>query len=94
MIALTTSGPVRGSEPAEGIHRYLGIPYARAPFGEHRFEAPAPPEPWTDPLDADAFGPTAPKPDAAARGLLDASEQVIAGDGCLNLNVGTGVTSA
>ncbi|CAJ0589169.1 unnamed protein product [Cylicocyclus nassatus] len=36
---------------------YLGIPYARAPVGELRFERPKPPEPWNDIRDCRDFAP-------------------------------------
>jgi para-nitrobenzyl esterase len=89
MIVTTASGPVAGTETA-GIRRYLGIPYARAPFGAHRFGAPTPPQPWTSPLAADRFGPTAPKSSEPAGGLPEVPEPMIAGDECLNINVWTG----
>ncbi|GAA2840735.1 para-nitrobenzyl esterase [Leucobacter komagatae] len=56
----TTLGEVVGSE-SNGIRRFLGIPYAKAPFGELRFRAPEQPEAWNEPLQAKAFGPTAPQ---------------------------------
>jgi len=84
----TTNGPVRG-RIENGIAVFRGIPYAAAPFGEHRFRAPAPHAPWTEELDCSRFGATAPKPpypDVVA-GLLP--EPVVAGEDCLNLNVWT-----
>jgi para-nitrobenzyl esterase len=86
VMVTTTSGSVIGV--AEGaVRRYLGIPYARAPFGALRFAAPVPPEP--SPRAADAFGPTAASPVGAAGGLPDVPEPVIPGDDILNLNVWT-----
>ncbi|MFF8816887.1 carboxylesterase/lipase family protein [Leucobacter sp. NPDC015123] len=58
--AATTLGEVRGSTQ-DGIRRFLGIPYAQAPFGDMRFEDPEPPEAWSEPLAAVEFGPTAPQ---------------------------------
>jgi para-nitrobenzyl esterase len=82
----TAHGPVRGRVHA-GIHRFLGIPYAAAPVGDHRFAAPQPPVAWTEPRDTDAYGPTAPKPPypAPLDSILD--EVDIPGDDWLNLNV-------
>ncbi|MGO2139981.1 MAG: carboxylesterase/lipase family protein [Leucobacter sp.] len=56
----TTLGEVVGSE-SDGIRRFLGVPYAKPPFGELRFRAPEQPEAWDEPLQADTFGPTAPQ---------------------------------
>ncbi|VXC27303.1 Carboxylesterase [Microbacterium sp. 8M] len=55
-----SSGELIGSRDA-GIDRYLGVPYAAAPFGSRRFRAPEPPEGWPAPLTATAFGATAPQ---------------------------------
>lgn len=88
-IVATEHGPVAGAT-AEGIDRFLGIPYAAPPVGELRFKAPQPPAAWTDPRPADRFGPTAPQEVYAnAGGLPDVPEPIIEGDGFLNLNVWT-----
>ncbi|WP_184290011.1 carboxylesterase family protein [Nocardiopsis algeriensis] len=61
----TTSGRVRGiSSPrsADGaviVHR--SIPYAAAPFGEHRFAAPAPAPAWDGVRDCGEYGPPCPQ---------------------------------
>ncbi|WP_461640727.1 carboxylesterase/lipase family protein [Leucobacter sp. BZR 635] len=57
---VTTRGSVRG-RAGDGIHRYLGIPYGRPPFGVLRFAAPEPALPWQGERDAGHFGPTAPQ---------------------------------
>lgn len=87
-VVSTSAGVLRGSR-ADGVRRYLGIPYAAAPFGPHRFAAPARVEPWDGVRDALAFGPTAPKVPypAPISELLD--DTTIPGDDCLNLNVWT-----
>jgi para-nitrobenzyl esterase len=87
-IALTRHGKVRGFVQ-DGIAVFRGIPYAAAPFGEHRFRAPAPVQPWEGVRDALEFGPTAPK--RPYRPPLDRliPELDIPGDECLNLNVWT-----
>lgn len=64
-VVTTTGGRVRGTaspRSADGsvtVHR--SIPYAAAPFGEHRFAAPAPAAPWDGVRDCTAFGPPAPQ---------------------------------
>jgi para-nitrobenzyl esterase len=80
------SGSVRG-RVQQGVARFLGIPYAAAPFGEHRFRAPRPVQTWDGARDAFQFGPTAPK-----GGYTPPLDQLlpdpdVAGDDCLNLNV-------
>ncbi len=54
------SGPILGSYE-NGLHVYKGIPYARPPVGPLRWQPPQPPEPWTKPLRATAFGPVCPQ---------------------------------
>ncbi|MEV7657996.1 carboxylesterase family protein [Streptomyces anulatus] len=86
IIAATRHGKVRGRVD-RSIASYLGIPYAAAPFGVHRFRAPAPVEPWEGIRDALEFGPTAPQ--RPYRPPLDRliPDVDIPGEECLNLNV-------
>ncbi|MFG3137343.1 carboxylesterase/lipase family protein [Streptomyces sp. NPDC048211] len=86
VIATTCQGKVRG-RVREGIATFLGIPYAAAPFGAHRFRAPAPVEPWEGLRDALAYGPTAPQ--RPYRPPLDEliPDVDIPGEECLNLNI-------
>ncbi|NEC00834.1 carboxylesterase/lipase family protein [Streptomyces anulatus] len=86
IIAATRHGKVRGRVDGS-IASYLGIPYAAAPFGVHRFRAPAPVEPWEGIRDALEFGPTAPQ--RPYRPPLDRliPDVDIPGEECLNLNV-------
>ncbi len=83
-----TGGSVRGTQE-NGIARYLGIPYAAPPFGEHRFGPPAPVVPWDGVRDASQYGATVPKGDYPPQYQPLLVEQNIAGDECLNLNVWT-----
>jgi para-nitrobenzyl esterase len=84
----TTSGGVRGTT-RDGVHVFLGIPYAAPPFGPRRFAAPQPPEPWDGVREATEYGPTAPKPPYAPPYDVLLSEPQIPGEDCLNLNVWT-----
>ncbi|MGW6534626.1 carboxylesterase/lipase family protein [Streptomyces sp. NPDC055051] len=86
-LVTTTRGPVRGERRADGTCRFLGIPYAAPPVGELRFAAPEPPEPWTEPLDATAYGPTAQRRPFAE--VTTIPEPSVPGAGVLNLNVFT-----
>lgn len=69
---VTTSGPVRGRSTSDGTV-FLGVPYAAAPTGRHRFTAPRPHPQWTAVRDATTAGPTAPQPSRALFGALDMS---------------------
>ena len=73
----------------QGVWAFLGIPYAAAPYGPHRFAPPAPAPGWDGVRPALAYGPTALKNGYPAP--IDAllPEPAIAGEDCLNLNVWT-----
>lgn len=84
--AAPSAGIVRG-EVVDGVRRFLGIPYAAAPFGDRRFREPEPAAPWSGVRDATAFGPTAPqRPYPGAIGELLGSVRV-PGDDILTVNV-------
>ncbi|MEU1439372.1 carboxylesterase family protein [Streptomyces sp. NPDC005786] len=87
-IATTQQGRVRG-RVQDGVAAFLGIPYAAAPFGVHRFRAPAPVERWEGLRDALDYGPTAPQ--LPYRPPLDQllPDVDIPGEECLNLNIWT-----
>lgn len=79
-------GTIAGSEH-DGIRRFLGVPYAAAPFGENRFRAPQPVAPWSGIRSAQAFGATAPQlPYPGSLGALLGSAR-IPGDDILTVNV-------
>ena len=88
MDVQVTGGQVRGTENG-GVARYLGVPYAAAPFGELRMAPPAPVAPWDGVREATAYGPTVPKGDYPPQYQRLLAEQVIEGPECLNLNVWT-----
>lgn len=80
------TGEVSGTR-AEGVERYLGIPYAEAPIGERRFALPEPAAAWEGVREATAFGPTSPQsPYPGFVGELLAST-IIPGDDILTVNV-------
>ena len=83
----TAVGAVRGRWDG-GVALFRGIPYARPPFGPHRFRAPVPAAPWDGVRDALEFGP--PAPQSARSGPAEEWVVVGSGDGaedCLTLNV-------
>lgn len=88
LVVTTRAGQVRGSID-RGVVRFLGIPYAAAPFGPNRFRAPAPVPAWEGVREATQFGPTAPKPPYPAPIDQLLPEPDAPGDECLNLNVWT-----
>ena len=81
-IITTASGPVQG-EIVDGVHRFLGIPYAEAPFGENRWRPPVRRQPWRSLLPATRYGPICPQTGGIQSGLPDEGED------CLNLNIWT-----
>lgn len=72
-----------------GIARFLGIPYAAAPVGPHRFAAPVPPAAWDGVREAFEFGPTPPKPTVDGQLGVLMPDPSVPGDDWLNLNVWT-----
>ena len=58
--ATTPLGKVAGTE-VDGIERYAGIRYAKAPVADRRFRPPEPVDPWDGTYEATAFGPSAPQ---------------------------------
>ncbi|MFE6733387.1 carboxylesterase/lipase family protein [Microbacterium sp. NPDC057650] len=87
-LATISTGRLRG-ESLHGIRRFLGIPYAAAPFGPNRFREPQPVTPWDDVRAATAFGPTAPQlPYAGAIGEL-LGHVILEGEDILTANVWT-----
>ena len=79
----TMYGPVRGTDDGT-VMSFKGIRYAAPPVGELRFRAPVPPQPWTEPADADEFGSVCPQPPVPNFPInLGAAP----GEDCLTLNV-------
>ncbi|CAH0204481.1 carboxylesterase family protein [Microbacterium sp. Bi121] len=92
-IVDTASGPVRGFWRGHGTPdasaAFLGIPFAKPPVGKLRFAAPAPPDPWTEPLDATTYGAT-PLRITGEENLIP--EPAVPGKSTLNVNVFTPAT--
>ncbi|WP_219993188.1 carboxylesterase/lipase family protein [Cryobacterium arcticum] len=84
--AITRSGRVRGFWRGASA-AFLGIPFAAAPVGEHRFLAPAPVTPWAGVRDALAYGPTPQRRQFAE--VTTIPEPSIPGDDILSVNVFT-----
>jgi para-nitrobenzyl esterase len=84
----TTSGRVRGSV-RDGVHEFLGIPYAAPPVGPLRFGAPRRPAAWDGERDATRYGAVATQQPIPGIFGDVATPRFPAGDDCLNLNVWT-----
>ena len=86
----TKAGRVRGiaspRSESGGVTVYRGVPYAAAPFGEHRFAAPAPAAAWDGVRDCTSFGPPPPQ-GAQLIGAAPWNPQTSLD--CLSLNVWT-----
>jgi para-nitrobenzyl esterase len=82
----TQAGVVSGRR-AEGIERYLGIPYAQPPVGARRFTLPEAVTTWEGVREATAFGPTSPQ--SAYPGEIGKllPSTIIPGDDILTVNV-------
>lgn len=89
-VITLAEGPIRGLV-ADGMQRFLGIPYAAAPVGDLRWRPPNPPAAWDEPLDAFAFGSVcAQDADASFPGFGYVSDT----EDCLYLNVFTPASGA
>ncbi|XP_032263081.1 neuroligin-1 isoform X2 [Phoca vitulina] len=66
-LVTTNFGKIRGikkelnNEILGPVIQFLGVPYAAPPTGEHRFQPPEPPSPWSDIRNATQFAPVCPQ---------------------------------
>ena len=83
-VVETAYGKVLGTEIADGVLAWRGIPYAAPPVGELRLRPPAAPEPWSGVREALAYGNRSLQPD-----LVDAPRVPLPpmDEDCLYLNV-------
>ena len=81
--ARLTTGEIEG-RVVDGVHRFLGIPYAEPPFGANRFVLPVPRSAWDGVRPATAYGPICPQTGGAFNGAVPDE-----GEDCLSLNVWT-----
>ncbi|MBA53413.1 MAG: hypothetical protein CMK89_03070 [Pseudomonadales bacterium] len=97
-VADTEYGKAKGKYNfAQHTIEWKGIPYAKAPVGDLRWQAPQPPEPWNGVLRADTFSQACmqlgsmygPGPDgfSQAPSLNETFNQPIGNEDCLYLNV-------
>lgn len=81
-VIQTDTGFVRG-QIADGVHRFLGVPFAEAPFGQNRFRAPVQRAAWDGVFEASQYGQICPQTGGLGVGDL------VEGEDCLNLNIWT-----
>ena len=90
-VVSTRGGAVRGTEIADGVLAWRGIPYAAAPVGDLRWRLPQPPQSWAGVRDALGYGPLAIQPDlgmvAAGPGTVAPDDLPEPDEDCLYLNV-------
>lgn len=80
-VAQVADGQLQGIT-ANGVHQYLGIPYAQAPVGDWRWRAPRAAPAWSGRRDATRFSADCPQlPDPFA------GRQPVISEDCLYLNV-------
>ncbi|MHA6794261.1 carboxylesterase/lipase family protein [Pseudonocardia bannensis] len=86
-VVKTVHGELRGSV-ADGVHAFLGVPYAAPPSGADRLGPPRRVEPWEGVRDATRYGAAPPQvaPPESAGSDWDTA---VAGEDCLNLNIWT-----
>ncbi|WP_448809202.1 carboxylesterase/lipase family protein [Agromyces bauzanensis] len=99
----TVYGRLRG-RVADGVHVFLGVPYAAPPFGANRLRPPQPVERWNGVREATELGPEPPQAAPPSTGGSDAGasgdwseideafaevERAAPSEDCLNLNVWT-----
>ncbi|TAE45076.1 MAG: hypothetical protein EAZ89_21395, partial [Bacteroidetes bacterium] len=84
-IVQTTYGQLQGSTNA-GVYHFLGVPFASAPVGALRWNAPLPPATWTGTRAATQFAPMCPQ-NMYQQG--DTSSQIVGDEDCLYLNIWT-----
>ncbi len=85
--AVTESGPVNGVSVG-GVAVFRRIPYAAPPVGARRFTPPAPPTPWTTPIDGTVAGSQC----ASGSSVFEGS-MVHGDEDCLHVNVFTRSTA-
>ncbi|MFJ5000158.1 carboxylesterase/lipase family protein [Microbacterium sp. NPDC088619] len=78
--------PTTGGRGAPRSAAFLGIPFAEAPIGDLRFQAPVPKAPWEGVRDALEFAATAQRGDP---GVTLIPEPSVEGESTLNVNVFT-----
>ena len=83
-VVETAYGKLRGTEIADGVLAWRGVPYAAPPVGELRLRPPAPPRAWAGIRDAMEYGNRSLQPDEDGGPPLPLPPMA---EDCLYLNV-------
>lgn len=86
---VTTALGTLVGECADGVRRFLGVPYAAPPVGDLRWRVPQPLAPWDGPREARRFGPACPQPPAAGPTYVSPERSDRQDEDCLYLNLWT-----
>lgn len=89
LVKKIESGELRGIEQPNGSHAWLGIPYAKPPIGERRWQAPQPIDAWQNVFAADRDTHVCPQfASPLTQGVADSDGDGIVGEeDCLYLSV-------
>lgn len=85
LIVETVYGKVRGKKEGN-IYVWKGVPYAKPPIGNLRFQPPQEPVPWEGVRDASSFSPICPQPESSIMGFLGTEKEKMS-ENCLHLNI-------
>ena len=90
-IVATQQGRVAGAVDADGVSRFLGIPFAAPPVGAMRWRAPQPPASWKGVRAGDRFGASCMQDEAGSRlpWTVEFMTQGAISEDCLYVNVWT-----
>ena len=84
----TPAGPIVGTtDRRTGVQRFLGIPYARPPVGNLRWQPPQPLPPWQKPLKALTFGMPAAQNPSVLIEIRGPNGEIPESEDCLYLNI-------
>ncbi|CAH8866397.1 unnamed protein product [Trichobilharzia szidati] len=101
IVIRTNYGAVSGKQKyvhGKNVYQFLGIPFAKPPIGDLRFQYPKPPDPWSHILDATKPPKTCMQPLPEYREFTDATTRVWLNttemsEDCLYLNIWTRANS-
>lgn len=80
------AGAVRGAKDGS-VATFKGIPYAAAPTGERRWQAPVPLPRWSGVRDATRYGPACVQPQSGPPTIYSGADKLPVSEDCLSLNI-------